>query len=81
MKIEEGTGHWIHKSEDDGKWNITEAYKEPQVPAEPQKLQHARNVPSGAVSEVTSLYLENNSTTSSTPLFIDNLGQNKLEAN
>lgn len=79
MKLEEGTGHWIHKKEDDGRWNLTEAYKEPMVPAEPQKLQHARNIPSSATTEATSLYLEVDDTSTGTKLYIDELEQEALE--
>jgi hypothetical protein len=79
MKLEQGTGRWIHKSEDDGKWNLTEAYKDPLVPAEPQKLQNGRDVPSGAVSTVLSLYLEISGTTTADKLHTDNLEQNALE--
>lgn len=57
MKLEQGTGYWIHKSEDDKQYNITEAYKDPLVPAEPQKLQYGRNLSETAFESVESLNL------------------------
>ena len=81
MTKEPGTGLWVHKSESDGYWNITQAYKDPLVPADAEKLQYGRNVPSAAVAPVEGLFLKVDGTEGASKLFTDNLGQNALETN
>jgi len=40
MVIEPDTGIWLHKSESDGKWNRVAMDKKPQIPGDPQALEH-----------------------------------------
>lgn len=42
MVIEPGTGLFVHRSESDGKWNRSEIYKDPLIPADAQDLENAR---------------------------------------
>ena len=79
MIIEPGTGLWIHKSESDGAENITEAFRDPKVPSDAQKLKHGRNIPSEAFIDSNSLFIEDNSSIEGVKLFIDRRGQEALE--
>lgn len=79
MVKEPGTGYWVHRKESDREWNIAEAYRDPVVPSDAQRVEEPTNVPSSAVQEVTSLYLSTNSTDPRDKLFIDKRGQEALE--
>lgn len=45
MLREPGTGLLVHRSENDGKWNITEAFKLPIVPPDAQQLEYVSAKP------------------------------------
>lgn len=79
MVVEPDTGHWVHKSESDGQWNITQAYRDPVVPSDAQKLEHGRNIPSGAIEPAVGLYLYEDGTEDADILYIDNAEQEALE--
>lgn len=45
MVREPGTNLLVHRSESDGKWNITEAFKDPIVPPDAQQLEYVATKP------------------------------------
>ena len=45
MVREPGTNLLVHKSESDGKWNITEAFKDSLVPPDAQQLEYVTSKP------------------------------------
>lgn len=49
--IEPGTGLLVHKTENDGKWNRAEVYKDPIVPPDAQILPHSRPIPNEGENE------------------------------
>lgn len=48
MVTEPGTGLRVHISETDGKYNLTEIYKDPIVPPDAQTLQYPKGPPNAA---------------------------------
>ena len=51
MVREPGTNLLVHRNESDGKWNITEAFKDPLVPPDAQQLEYVAAKPDVAIED------------------------------
>lgn len=51
MVREPGTNLLVHRNESDGKWNITEAFKDPLVPPDAQQLEYVAAKPSVVIED------------------------------